>query len=80
VATKLASASSAQVWEHVIREDNDYAPYIDYMDWNPMKHSLVKRISDLPEGHKGLIPAFIAMCNKGFIRKIGQATRLTSST
>jgi putative transposase len=35
-------------WEHVIRDDNDYARHIDYVHWNPMKHGLVKKVSDWP--------------------------------
>jgi putative transposase len=35
-------------WEHVIRDDNDYARHIDYVHWNPMKHGLVKQVSEWP--------------------------------
>ncbi|MDO9424562.1 MAG: transposase [Methylobacter sp.] len=35
-------------WEHVIRDDEDYAAYIDYCHINPMKHGLVKQVADWP--------------------------------
>jgi putative transposase len=35
-------------WEHVIRDDNDYARHIDYVHWNPLKHGLVKQVKDWP--------------------------------
>lgn len=35
-------------WEHVIRDDNDYARHIDYAHWNPMKHGLVNKVADWP--------------------------------
>lgn len=25
-------------WEHVIRDEADYARHVDYVHWNPMKH------------------------------------------
>ena len=35
-------------WEHVIRDDTDYAAHIDYCHINPVKHGLVKQVSDWP--------------------------------
>ncbi len=35
-------------WEHTIRDDRDYNHHIDYCHWNPIKHGLVKRVSDWP--------------------------------
>jgi putative transposase len=35
-------------WEHVIRDDRDYANHIDYCHWNPMKHGLVSQVRDWP--------------------------------
>ncbi len=35
-------------WEHVIRNDYDYANHIDYCHWNPLKHGLVQRLADWP--------------------------------
>ena len=33
-------------WEHTIRDDRDYAPHLDYIHFNPVKHGLVQRAGD----------------------------------
>jgi putative transposase len=33
-------------WEHTIRDEADFARHIDYVHINPVKHGLVKRVSD----------------------------------
>jgi len=33
-------------WEHVIRDDDDYAKHVDYIHYNPVKHNLVKSPRD----------------------------------
>jgi putative transposase len=35
-------------WEHVIRDDIDYARHVDYVHWNPMKHGLVQQLANWP--------------------------------
>lgn len=35
-------------WEHVIRDEVDYARHVDYVHWNPIKHGLVQRLADWP--------------------------------
>ena len=35
-------------WEHTIRDDADYAAHVDYVNINPLKHGLVKRVADWP--------------------------------
>ena len=35
-------------WDHVIRDDGDYAAHVDYCHINPVKHGLVGRVSDWP--------------------------------
>lgn len=35
-------------WEHVIRDDPDYAVHMDYVHFNPVKHGLVDRPADWP--------------------------------
>ena len=35
-------------WEHVIRNETDYANHVNYVHWNPVKHGLVKRVADWP--------------------------------
>ena len=33
-------------WEHVIRDDVDYANHVDYIHYNPVKHGYVNRVVD----------------------------------
>ena len=35
-------------WEHLIRDDADFAAHMDYVHFNPVKHELVKRVADWP--------------------------------
>jgi putative transposase len=35
-------------WEHLIRDDNDFAAHMDYIHINPVKHGLVTRVRDWP--------------------------------
>jgi len=35
-------------WEHLIRNDADYARHVDYVHINPMKHGHVRRAGDWP--------------------------------
>ena len=35
-------------WEHVIRNDRDYAAHVDYCHINPLKHGYVQRVADWP--------------------------------
>ena len=35
-------------WEHQIRDDKDYQNHMDYLHYNPVKHSLVKEVKDWP--------------------------------
>jgi putative transposase len=35
-------------WEHLIRDEGDFAPHVDYWYINPVKHSLVSRVRDWP--------------------------------
>ena len=50
-------------WEHLIRDEGDYARHIEYCYINPLKHRLVTRIGDWPHSsfHRdvraGLFPA-----------------------
>lgn len=49
-------------WEHLIRDENDYARHVEYCYFNPLKHGLVTRVSDWPHSsfHRdataGLVP------------------------
>jgi putative transposase len=35
-------------WEHVICNEQDYEKHVDYIHYNPVKHSYVKRVADWP--------------------------------
>jgi putative transposase len=35
-------------WEHLIKNDTDYAAHVDYVHINPVKHGLVKQVTDWP--------------------------------
>jgi putative transposase len=35
-------------WEHMIRDEADYARHVEYCYINPLKHGLVTRVSDWP--------------------------------
>ena len=35
-------------WEHLIRDDADFAAHMDYVHINPVKHGLVTRVADWP--------------------------------
>ena len=33
-------------WEHLIRDDDDFARHVDYIHWNPVKHRWVERVAE----------------------------------
>lgn len=33
-------------WEHLIRDDDDYARHVDYIHYNPVKHGYASRAAD----------------------------------
>lgn len=35
-------------WEHLVRNERDFAAHMDYVHINPVKHGLVKRVVDWP--------------------------------
>jgi len=49
-------------WEHLIRDDVDYARHVEYCYINPIKHGLVRRVQDWPHSsfhrdvRRGLFP------------------------
>ncbi len=49
-------------WEHLIRDDSDFARHIDYIYYNPVHHGLVGRVKDWPHSSfhrdvsRGLLP------------------------
>jgi len=50
-------------WEHVIRDEDDFAAHVDYIHYNPVKHGHVHRVADWPHSSfhrfvaKGTLPA-----------------------
>lgn len=50
-------------WEHTIRDDDDYARHVDYIHFNPVKHSHATRVADWPYSsfhryvREGILPA-----------------------
>jgi putative transposase len=49
-------------WEHLIRDDADYAKHVEYCYINPLKHRLVGRVRDWPHSsfhrdvRRGIVP------------------------
>ena len=43
-----ADVWQARFWEHLIRDERDYAAHVDYIHGNPLKHGLVEQVSDWP--------------------------------
>ena len=37
-----------RLWEHLIRDDQDYTRHVDYIHWNPVKHGWATRVWDWP--------------------------------
>lgn len=35
-------------WEHLIRDDEDYARHVEYIHYNPVKHGLAESPKDWP--------------------------------
>ena len=51
-ATRLQRGERAiwqrRYWEHLIRDERDFAAHMDYVHINPLKHGLVKHVADWP--------------------------------
>ncbi|HEY6256059.1 MAG TPA: transposase [Xanthobacteraceae bacterium] len=49
-------------WEHTIRDDRDFERHVAYIHYNPVKHGLVKQVSDWPHSsfhryvQNGIVP------------------------
>ena len=35
-------------WEHLIRDEDDFARHVDYIHWNPVKHGWARRVAEWP--------------------------------
>ena len=47
-ALRAANTPFGSVWEHLIRDDEDFRRHIEYCYINPVKHGLVRRVRDWP--------------------------------
>jgi putative transposase len=56
-------------WEHLIRDEADYARHVDYIHINPVKHGHVL------SWRIGRIRHFIVTCRQGCCRRIGRVMR-----
>jgi putative transposase len=49
-------------WEHTVRNESDFERHVDYIHFNPVKHKLVKQVSEWPYSsfhayvRRGLLP------------------------
>lgn len=47
-AKRCATIWQHRFWEHMIRDEQDFRRHLDYLHINPVKHGLVRRVSDWP--------------------------------
>lgn len=48
VRKREAGIWQRRYWEHVIRDERDYAAHVDYVHFNPVKHGLVENAAGWP--------------------------------
>ena len=53
-------------WEHVIRDEEDYAAHVDYCHINPVKHGYIQRVSQWPHS------TFHRYVERGLSAELGQ--------
>ena len=60
-------------WEHLIRDEADYARHVEYCWVNPLKHGLVARVSDWPHSsfHRDVRAGFVPVDWGGEINALG---------
>jgi REP-associated tyrosine transposase len=61
-------------WEHLIRDEADYARHIEYCCINPVKHGLVMRVRDWPHSsfHRDARAGIIPLDWAGDVRESGE--------
>ena len=61
-------------WEHLIRDEADYARHVEYCYINPLKHDLVTRVCDWPHSsfHRDVRAGIIPLDWAGEIDAIGE--------
>src|SRR6267142_264912 len=65
-------------WEHLIRDDRDFARHADYIHYNPVKHGYVKRVEDWPHStfHRFVARGIYPSDWGGVAQKVGFAAHL----
>ncbi|HSX69405.1 MAG TPA: hypothetical protein VLF16_00620 [Pseudomonas sp.] len=64
-ARREADVWQRRFWEHLIRDEADFAAHVDYIHANPLKHGLVERVSDWP------LSSFHRYVQRGCCQSIG---------
>jgi REP-associated tyrosine transposase len=61
-------------WEHLIRDDADYARHIEYCYINPLKHGFVARVRDWPHSsfHRDVRAGIVPLDWAGDVNQIGE--------
>ncbi|MGA4635531.1 REP-associated tyrosine transposase [Pseudomonas solani] len=65
-------------WEHVLRDERDFAAHVDYIHINPLKHGLARRVIDWPYSsfHRyvrdGVLPVDWAGGEEGDVPEAGE--------
>jgi putative transposase len=61
-------------WEHLIRDDADYARHVEYCYINPVKHRLVRRVQDWPHSsfHRNVRRGLFSLDWAGEIEPTGE--------
>jgi putative transposase len=56
VARRDAGLWQPRFWEHLLRDEADFAAHMDYTHYNPVKHGYVRRVIDWPYSsfHQGV--------------------------
>ncbi|PYC28421.1 transposase [Aquipseudomonas alcaligenes] len=73
-----ANVWQRRFWEHLIRDEVDFAVHVDYIHSNPLKHGLVSRVCDWPFSSfhryvaRGLLPVDWCGNGDGLIARAGE--------
>lgn len=65
-------------WEHLVRDEQDFAVHVDYIHSNPLKHGLVRRVRDWPHSsfhryvRQGLVPVDWATGTEQGVSRAGE--------
>ncbi|MFG0380187.1 transposase [Pseudomonas sp. zbq_18] len=73
-----ANVWQRRFWEHLIRDEVDFAAHVDYIHANPLKHGLVGRVRDWPLSSfhryvaRGIVPVDWCGSGAGYIGRAGE--------